>query len=296
MNTVFKILRFSCLICIGLIFFACNKEGVLPEKQAELQEKVIENVTYGTHQRQKMDVFLPKGRNEKTAVVVLIHGGYWIGGDKSDFTAIQELLSGRGIASINLNYRYVSPEHDYSGLMADVKSALGVVKNNADTWGIRNRDFHLVGASAGGYMALLYGYYSKSGSEVRSVVSLAGPTGFPADMFADLDAVGDLKQPVEWLVGAPLPTGETDPNLAKYIQASPISYVDRAVPTLMIHGTADEVVPYVMSEELKGALDAVSVTNKLVTLNGVSHDISESPVGLLTAINELYAWITAREK
>lgn len=50
------------------------------------EDAILEDVSYGTHQRNKMDVLLPAGRNtSKSKVLVLIHGGGWIAGDKSDF-------------------------------------------------------------------------------------------------------------------------------------------------------------------------------------------------------------------
>lgn len=63
---------------------------------------------YGTDATQKMDVFLPEGRSTATTkVVVLIHGGSWSSGDKSDFTDYFDTLKKRvpGYAIFSINYR-----------------------------------------------------------------------------------------------------------------------------------------------------------------------------------------------
>lgn len=282
-----------CALAVVLFTTSCTKD---PEPEAPvLKAQYVENVAYGDDARHRMDVYLPEGRDEKTPVVVLLHGGFWTSGGKSDFTAIQQQLSANGIASVNMNYRYVSPTNNYTGLMADVGAALALVKSKASEWGIRSGGYHLAGASAGGYMALLYGYTAKKPDEVRSVVSIAGPVGFSSDLLSGGAATAELLQTVERLVGAPIPTDPMDLNALKYLQASPISHVSSAVPTLIIHGTADELVPFAMAQGMKTALDGANVSNQLVPLEGGKHDFSTNPLHVLAALNALSTWITAQE-
>ena len=82
-----------------------------------------------------MNVYLPQGRTTKTPMVLLIHGGFWVEGDKSDFVLVQQQLLTMNIASATINYRYVSPTHDYQGLMEDVGLALTEVRSKAADWG-----------------------------------------------------------------------------------------------------------------------------------------------------------------
>lgn len=289
--------NFSCfrgsiwLIAFFFLFASCNRDGEPGASEIELSERKIENEAYAAHARQNMNVYLPKGRTAETPVVLLIHGGFWVEGDKSDFVAVQQQLLNMNIASVNINYRYVSPSHDYRGLMEDVGLALSHVKSKAQDWGIRAGDYHLVGFSAGGHMALLYGYTVKKPGEVASVISVAGPVGLTADLLSNPVVAGLALDPLEWLTGAPLPISEADPNFVKYMAVSPISYVEQGVPTLMIHGTADEIVPFSQSQNLKSALDSRQIRNKLVPLQDATHDISASPLDLIKALLETGNWV-----
>src|ERR1700741_1868468 len=82
-STVFALLFFL------VSFSACKKEA--NNENTILPEKEYIDVAYGSDELQKMDVYLPQGRTDKsTKVIVMIHGGAWFEGDKSDFTdAIQ---------------------------------------------------------------------------------------------------------------------------------------------------------------------------------------------------------------
>lgn len=280
-------------LAVVLFFVSCSKD---PEPEAPLlTERMIENVTYGQHQRQRMDIYLPQGRDERTPVVVLLHGGFWIEGDKSSFTAIQQHLLAQGVATVNMNYRYIGPNHDYTGLLADVEQALATVKSNASEWGIKSDGFHLAGNSAGGYMALLYGYTAARSYNIKSVVSIAGPVGISVELLADHASNEALLQPVQWLVGAPIPTNENDPNVLRYQQASPITHIQTAVPTLLIHGTADELVPFASIQAMKAALDGAQVSNQLVALPAGKHDFSANQTLVLAALNAMGDWIAEQE-
>ena len=66
------------------------------------------NVSYGTEALHKMDVYLPAGRSTSTTkVLILIHGGAWNQGDKSEFTSYVDTLKKRlpDYAIFNINYR-----------------------------------------------------------------------------------------------------------------------------------------------------------------------------------------------
>lgn len=282
------------LIILSFLFLlSCNREKdtILPPEET-LKEVRIENLAYGDHPRQIMDVYLPKTRTEKTPVLILLHGGFWVEGDKNSFTTIQQQLLGMGYVCINLNYRYVSPENDYNGLMSDIGAALALIRSNAAEWAIADRGFHLAGFSAGGHMALLYGYSAKKAGEIASVVSIAGPVGLTEDLLGG-QAVDnpEIRQALEWLTGASFPGSEQDPNFAKYQQASPIYYLQQAVPTLLMHGSADELVPFNQSQTLKSALDARQIKNKLIVLQGAGHDVSVSPIHMIQILLELTNWI-----
>lgn len=278
MNTKFLLL----FLALGVAFSSCVKD---PNTEPLPEEKLID-VAYGAHVRNKMDVYLPEGRSERTAVVVLVHGGAWVGGDKADIRIIQEQFLRQGIATVSINHRYASAEVSYVQLMEDVGAALSLLKNNASDLGVKNSGYVLAGFSSGAHIALLYAYDHQREGEVSSVVSIAGPTGFNMDMIS-LPGVITLRQPIEWVVGATI----SAPLSPLFAEASPLTHVSAAVPTLMIHGEADELVPFSQSTQLKAALDGANVRNQLLQLNNTGHNVIANPANILTILNTISVWI-----
>ena len=271
--------------------WSCTKDSNDQIPTEPLDKLELKDVSYGPHARQKMDILLPKNRNLQTPVVIMLHGGSWIEGDKTDpyMTAIEEQLHLQRIGTIRLNYRYASFDHHFEGLMDDIKRALDHLKAQAEDYGIRDQKFTLMGFSAGAHMAMLYGYKYQRTPEVSNVISVAGPTDVRT---LSNDLVFNLALS-QILVGAPLEELLTSP---KYALASPITHVSTAVPTLLVHGTADEVVPYAQSTQLKAALDQQKIQNKLITLQGANHDVAVDEANMLRLYLEAISWIKTQGK
>jgi acetyl esterase/lipase len=268
---------------------SCVKDPVEAPLTRELL--VETNVYYGPDERQRMAVTLPEGRDEQTPIVILIHGGAWTSGSKEDLAGLQQVLLANQIGSISIDYRFVSATHHVDGLMADVGQALAAIAANAHEWGIRSDGYQLFGASAGAHMALLYAYHFQQPNEVSAVISAAGPTTFSDEFLALAAATGNpLKAPIEAMAGAPIET----PYSPRFAAASPLTHVADAVPTLLIHGKADLVVPYQMSAALDAALKAEGKTAQLITLPDAGHDLFADPVTTMQVLNDALTWIKAQ--
>ncbi len=275
------------LIAIG--FAACKKEK---EDIKETQEEKITNLSYGTDTIQKMDVYLPAYRTELTPLVVLLHGGAWVDGSKEDVQFIQNILLQNGIASINVNYRYASPANHYEGMMADVQSALVFARRNSNDWVVRKKSVILLGVSAGAHIGLLYAYGYKQPDEVSAVISLAGPTSF-SSQYLEYASAASLKLAIEYMAGAAI-TGTALDN--RFALASPVNRISN-VPTLLIHGTADAVVPYEQSVLLGSQLTMQNIAHKLVSIEGAGHDLGiNNPAAADKILQEIIAWVNAYSK
>src|SRR5687767_5970900 len=92
------------LAILGTFLSSCKKG----DETAEDMSVTMLNVSYGVNAQQKMDVYLPGNRNTTaTKVIIMIHGGGWNTGDKSDFNAYVDSLKKRepSYAIFNINYR-----------------------------------------------------------------------------------------------------------------------------------------------------------------------------------------------
>jgi acetyl esterase/lipase len=270
------------IVCVGVFIGSCSKDA-----GEKLEEQKFYDVSYGQDARHKMDVYLPEGRDVQTPVVILIHGGAWTSGEKGDMSFIQDLLHANRFNTININYRFASIAVDFEAMLDDVNAAIQMVRSKSGEWGIRDQKFVLLGASSGAHLAMLQAYGRQQPSSViGSVVSIAGPTDLTT-LTTD-PGLNFLISTV--LVRASLQQGFADP---RFKLASPIHQVDQAVPTLLIHGTVDDIVPYTQSVELQQQLSNKKVVNKLVTLEGVAHELDVDFATTARVLGELRTWIRA---
>ncbi len=251
-----KIIPFV-LIC--LLAGACTKNDTSTSR-TEL------NVGYGADARQKMDIYLPANRSASdTKVIILIHGGGWSAGDKSDFTAVVPVLQQRlpGYAVFNLNYRLASPGVNlFPTQEMDVKAAVEFIYSQRSRYGISDK-FVLLGASAGGHLALLQSYKYDSPVRPKAVVSFFGPT----DMTALYNSSPTASAIAQLVAGA---TPSSNPVV--YQQSSPVTFVSaQSPPTLLLHGGRDQLVPPAQATTLQGLLNSAGVPNQYVLYPDEDH-------------------------
>jgi acetyl esterase/lipase len=160
------------LLCLALLFAATPAPATVRDGLGDLAAernrraerlpdttRVLRNYAYGAHPRQKLDVYRADGPVADAPVVVMVHGGGWITGDKAapgivGAKAVHWLE--RGFVFVSVNYRFV-PDTDVPGQVDDVARALAVVQARAKAWGGDPARIVLMGHSAGGHLVALLG-------------------------------------------------------------------------------------------------------------------------------------------
>lgn len=285
------------LFVLGVTNLFAQGDAPLSYQEEEILYKVTEN-----GDSLKLDVFLPSNPlpNEKIPVLLMIHGGAWVGGNRSldrEYfkTSIRDRLTAKGIAVISISYTLVHDSLHFPGPIEDCKDALRWVRAHADNYSFDTTNVGLWGESAGAHLALLAAYsteddwpsnasYSTYPASVSYVIDNFGPT--------DLNAL--LQTEASWfkllmarifmrkllplrerlavaITGYSLESQKNDvvENASIY---SPISYIDSLeVPTLILHGTKDRIVPFKESQELKNVLDERGIENELIIVEGGDH-------------------------
>jgi acetyl esterase/lipase len=224
--------------------------------------------------QQKLDIYLPDLLADSYPVIVAIHGGAFMGGDKADVQVLP-MLEGlkRGHAVVSINYR-MSWEALFPALVHDAKAAVRWIRAHAANYGFDPDHIAAWGGSAGGYQSAMLGVSggiteledltlgnSNESSRVQAVVDWFGPTNFLL-MDAQLAAIGlappsefahnGANSPESLLLGAQI-TAIPD----RVHAANPITYVrPDASPFLIQHGDRDPVVPPGQSVDLAHALTA----------------------------------------
>lgn len=256
------------LLLLSLLFFAiaCKKEN----SEDPNAEKNQLDVSYGTDDKQKMDVYLPAGRDTmNTKLMVLIHGGAWVEGDKADFTAnindIKKMLPGYAFANINYRlYNAITGANKFPSQEEDVKAAFSFLLSKRAEYRFSNKII-LLGASAGAHLALLQGYKYAGTISPKAIISYFGPTDL-----AYLYNNTSLPLVTSMLPGI---VGSTPAqNAATYAASSPINYVTgNSAPTLLLQGDIDPLVPVKQAQLLGDKLKAAGVKYEMVIYPNEGH-------------------------
>ncbi len=221
----------------------------------------------------KLDIYRLKTLTQAVPVLVFIHGGGWKKGDKSDYLPYLVDFAQRGYVTVTLSYRF-SQEAPFPATVKDVKCAIRWIKVHAKEYFIDPEKIAVIGGSAGGHLAMMIGYSSNVRefedecpgidstitSRVQVVVNFYGPSNLATDYA--------IKQPSAInFIGKP-----ADEAFEEYVKASPITYLSKDdPPTLIFHGTIDELVPVEQSDSLKAGLDRVGVVAEYHKLKGWPH-------------------------
>ncbi|MCU0400264.1 MAG: alpha/beta hydrolase [Algoriphagus sp.] len=249
----------------SILLFSCSIDQ---EKDSDVLPALeISNASYGADARQKMDVYLPAGRSvEETPVLIYIHGGAWIDGDKSEFLQVKPLVEQifPGYAMISFNYRlydFVSKQNRFPAQEEDVKAALVYIRSKLAEWNVSNKII-LSGASAGGHLALLHGLKNRE-SDIKGLIAFFPPTDLTSLFgFNNLTTLGLT----EIMGGSPL----TVP--ANYQNSSPVNFASSDDPPIIFfHGEIDQVVPISQSERLETALKNAQIRHQFVRVPNQGH-------------------------
>jgi len=236
-------------------------------------------LAYGDEPCQYGDFYVPED-GKRHPVVILIHGGFWRAAyELSLMTKLAEDLVIRGIAVWNIEYRRVGNSGGgWPGTLLDVARANDYLRTIADDHDLDLARVVAVGHSAGGHLALWLGARNKltTGSEPTNNdirLSLCGVVSLAGAM--DLEHVWQLglgnDAVVELLDGSPEEVPE------RYAMASPLEHLPLGIEQVLLHGTEDDRVPLIVSQEYADKARRSGDTVKLIKLVGGDHFVVIDP-------------------
>jgi acetyl esterase/lipase len=213
-------------------------------------------IAYGKAAQQFGELFLPEQGGPHPAVI-FIHGGFWRNSYSLDHAGqLCAALARAGAAVWSLEYRRLGdPGGDWAGMSDDIIRGAQYLTPLASRYNLDLKRVVAAGHSAGGQLALWLA--AQQAVDLRGVVPLAAVSDLRRAYALQLDGgvVGEL------LGGSP------DRVPQRYAAASPIQLLPIPVPQRVIHGTADQVVPFGMSQRFAKA----STNSKLIPLPGAGH-------------------------
>lgn len=246
---------------------------------------------------QKLDIYLPKDRQDLSPIIIWIHGGAWLEGSKDILIgqkrcgAIFDEALDRGYAIVSIGYR-LSSESIFPAQIYDVKAAIRWIKAHAQEYNLNPNKIALLGGSAGGHLAALAGTSgdvkeiedlgmgnADQSSRVQAVVDWFGPIDFLTidDQLAELGMSGQSKNNPD-AATARLVGGLITRKQELVKMANPMTYITPDDPPFLIqHGSKDNLVPVtqskVFAQELQSVIGVDKVT--LTIFEGAGHGSSK---------------------
>jgi acetyl esterase/lipase len=253
--------------------------------------------------RHRLDIFRPKGGVRGAPVLLQIHGGAWILGDKAQQgLPVLYHLAARGWVCVSINYA-LSPRATWPDHLIDCKRALAWVREHVADYG-GDPDFVVVtGGSAGGHLASLVALtpnepayqpgFEDVDTRVRGFVPFYGVYDWTNrfGIRSRIDRLADLLQRL--VIKKPY---EEAPEI--YAEASPMDHLDGDIPPVMIlHGTHDTLAPV---EEARRFADMVAeVSDQPVVyaeMQGAHHAFeifaSVRAMHAVRGVEAFLAWLT----
>lgn len=220
----------------------------------------------------KLDIYLPQQITHDIPVILGIHGGSWVKGDRRELHAYDEAMARQGYAVVAPDYRLL-PNAIYPCQLNDMREAVRWVTAHAAEYHFDMSHFFVLGVSAGGHLAAMLGTQPAADCpKIAAVIAISAPLDFTAPI-PSLTA----KIAVQLYLGA---SREDNPEL--YKDASPVTHVSATSPPfLLIHGIDDPLVPSSQSERMADALRAAKVPVVILPVKDLKHVLPapDAPLG-----------------
>lgn len=215
--------------------------------------------------------------------VIVVHGGAWRWGDKSDNPQWNQWLARRGYLVLDIQYR-LAPAADWRTAVGDIRCAVQWLRTHAAELGADPERVAILGRSAGGHLALLAAYATDEAAyapPVWCVIAMYAPVHLRR-LYADAcrTQAHDVREGLCAVLGSTPSTGGE-----AYRLASPLERVSPDVPpTLLIHGTWDTTVRPEHSAMLAQKLKKEGVVVQLVRVPFARHAFDLVADGLGTQL------------
>jgi acetyl esterase/lipase len=254
---------------------AAQKKVPIPVPPGVSLDTAVTYRTFANGKSLQADIAYPAKGKGPFPAVVCVHGGGWTSGSRENLRPILLQLAEKGFVAIAPSYR-LAPADPFPAQIHDVKCAVRWLRAHAWRYKVDTNRVGALGYSAGGHLACLLGMaggvehlegdgpHANQTSAVQAVVSCYG--------------VSDL---TEWYQRGGFLARYTLSNVLKgepaklpnrYLLASPVTYANPTnSPTLLIHGSADTIVPLGQSVRLADKMREAGVDCELFVYAGAEH-------------------------
>jgi arylformamidase len=213
------------------------------------------DISFGASPKQALDVYLPKKPVKNAPVLLFLHGGGFMEGDRAHYGYVARPYVEKGIVTVVSGYRMAKRGVPYPAQSDDTKAAIvWIHKNVAKFGGDPNAIFvsgHSVGATLSGDVSFDRSWMKQAGVPHDAIKGIAAISG-------DYD----------------LSAGENvdyAPNAELEALASPLRHIVDPAPLAVVAAGTNEGKMRASSEDLARKLTARGVKTRLLVLEGADH-------------------------
>jgi acetyl esterase/lipase len=242
--------------------------NLTPEIPPDIRE--IKNIEYKNVNGKslQLDMYIPENIQTPAPLLVFIHGGGWRSGNRSDYLVYLVDFARKGYITATVSYRLLA-DSCYPACAEDISDAVTWFFNNGQNYGYDPDRIALIGGSAGAHLALLTAYGWKNpesnvdslrNHRIKAVVDIYGPYDMTTEYARNHSLVTSFI------------AHSFDDSPELYREASPRQYLSQGdPPTLILHGTSDELVPVSQSDSLAAKLNSLKIPYEYYRLPGWPH-------------------------
>ena len=264
------------IVVLGVIAFFVFK----PKWHDEYGQRFLD-IAYGERQHNTYDLYLPNdaNNNDSLALILFIHGGSWMGGDKDwhhgdCYTWVQ-----KGYATATMNYSLLIEEGISLITMYDeIESCIRHIERFASEKGAHIRQMAIAGYSAGGHLAMMFAYHHSHPLPIRFEAIKVGPSDFRILFPKDENAKDeDIENAVFSGTGKHMKASEITDELLDSIRMlnSPVCHIDdsTALPAIFAYGEKDGLVKPGHYHVLQEKYDSLGKPYELIVYPNSGHDL-----------------------
>ncbi len=264
-----------------------------------MDDMILRDVEYGTHERHKVDIYIPENKKSDCGLILYIHGGGWQKGDKSDHKPDCEYFCNLGYIVASMNYRYVSEDISIFDELDDIDCALNTVRIKCSEHNLNIQKVIFSGGSAGAHLALMYAYTRSDNASIKPVAACVYCP--PVDCSKPDFLLGISGEFENWKYDVISKCASCAINKETYLNSkeqsalkkmSPIYYINKScVPTAIFHGKNDDLIPLEHINEFITELKNSGIKTDFLLFENSGHVLDKDPEthGVAKKIVEEYA-------
>jgi len=271
----------GCLLVTALlvVFFTIIAMFVFKPKWHDEYGQRFQDISYGNRQHNTYDLYLPKDAtsNDSLALILYIHGGSWLGGDKDEHHSDCYTWVQKGYATATMNYSLLNEkEVSLPTMLDEIKQCIRHISSFAANKGVHIRQMAIAGTSAGGYLAMSFAYNHDHPIPLRFEAIKVGPADFSILFPHDANAkVEDVEKFVFCCTGKHLDTRNYTKEWLDSIkmQASPVAHISSitALPAIFAYGEKDSLIKPAHYRALTERYDSLSKPYTLIIFPNSGH-------------------------